>query len=311
MPHSIVERLNSAGRPVVVDGAMGTELFRRGMALDEAGWSALGASLRPDLVRSIHEDYARAGAEFHITNTFATSRHVLESIGRAEEVEAINVRAVELCRAAIARAARAPSWIVGSVSTYAHGSSRAALPPPAVLSANFGEQCRILAAAGVDALALEMLLDVDLSLIMAEAARATGLPYWLGFTCRLAPDGTVVAAGGGYRGLEDRPFDAVLRDVLARLPSGGFPIVGVMHNELPVTDRALDVVFARWSGPVVVYPNSGTYLKPGWDFSTVCSATEFVTAARRWYARGVAAVGGCCGLGPAHIAALARSLDNR
>lgn len=46
MPHSIVERLNAAGRPVVVDGAMGTELFRRGMALDEAGWSALGASSR-------------------------------------------------------------------------------------------------------------------------------------------------------------------------------------------------------------------------------------------------------------------------
>ncbi|MGH6719979.1 MAG: homocysteine S-methyltransferase family protein [Alphaproteobacteria bacterium] len=302
--------MTAPGRPVVVDGAMGTELFRRGMALDQAGWSALGVVRRPDLVRSIHEDYARAGAEVHITNTFATSRHILESIGHGDEVKAINVRAVELCREASAGRA-VPGWIAGSVSTYARGSSRAALPLPSVLQATFGEQCRILAEAGVDALALEMLLDVDLSLIMAEAAAATGLPYWLGFTCRQAPDGTVVSAAGGYRGGHDRPFADVLRDVLAGLPKGGFPIVAVMHNELDVTDGALDVVLAQWSGPIVVYPNSGIYLNPGWDFATVCSPADFVAAAGRWYARGVAAVGGCCGLGPAHIAALAESLDGR
>jgi 5-methyltetrahydrofolate--homocysteine methyltransferase len=171
------------------------------MVLDKAGWSALGALTPPDLVQAIHEDYARAGAEIHITNTFATSRHGLEAIGHADKVETINVRAVELCRAAIARAAQGRrSWIVGSISTYAHGSSRAALPPHKVLRETFAEQCRILAGAGVDALALEMLLDIDLSLIMAEAAAATRLPYWLGFTCRLATDGTIVAAGAGATG---------------------------------------------------------------------------------------------------------------
>ena len=312
MTSELFARLSEPGRPVIIDGAMGTELYRRGMMLDQAGWSALGALTHTDLVEAIHADYALAGAEIHITNTFATGRHVLEPIGQSDQVDEINTRAVELCRSAVKGAAPdRRHWIVGSVSTYAHGSSRAALPPLDVLRQTFAEQCALLAEAGVDGFALEMLLDVELTLVMAECAAATGLPYWLGFTCEVAPDGTIICRGGGYRGGRDRRFAEVLRAVLAGLPKGGSPMLAVMHNEIEVTDRALDVVVEAWRGPVVVYPNSGTYLNPGWDFSTVCSEADFVEAAQRWLDRGVAAVGGCCGLGPTHIAALANALGRR
>jgi homocysteine S-methyltransferase len=98
--------------------------------------------------------------------------------------------------------------------------------------------------------------------------------------------------------------------VLDRMPAGADVMVGVMHCDLDVTDAALDVVARRFDGPVVVYPNSGIYEMPHWRFDTVCAPEEFVEHALRWIDGGAVIVGGCCGVGPEHIAALADRLSS-
>lgn len=297
-------------RPIVLDGAMGTELDRRGMPLVGGAWSAHAALTHPDLVRAIHADYARAGAEIHLTSTFAANRHVLALIGEGDRVGAANRTAVTLCREAIESAGvDRPQWIAGAVSTYAKGSDRSTLPPPDRFGANIAEQGDALAESGVVLFALEMLFDAEYSIAMIEALAPLGLPLWLGFTCKLNKEGEVVADGGGYRGKAAITFDRVLPDVLAAVPNGAEVLVSVMHNELDETDQALDIVARHWAGPVVVYPNSGRYGHPRWDFDTVCAPAEFADAAERWAARGVRVIGGCCGLGPAHIAALVERLN--
>ena len=101
-----------SGEVIILDGATGTEIARLGAPMDSAAWCGVVNKTHPDLVRQVHENYLRAGADVIIANTFATCRHVLAGADLADETVAINTRAVELAREArdnVAPAARSPS----------------------------------------------------------------------------------------------------------------------------------------------------------------------------------------------------------
>ena len=82
---SVMERV-AAGELVVIDGGTGTEIQRRGGAMDDATWCAEANLQRPDLVREVHRAYLEAGAELIIANTFATSPLLFATLGRDDEV---------------------------------------------------------------------------------------------------------------------------------------------------------------------------------------------------------------------------------
>ena len=86
------------GGTLLLDGGTGTELRRRGMALSGAAWSALASLTHYELLRTIHSDYIAAGADVITTNTFATTRFVLEAAGHRDEFALINARAVAAAR---------------------------------------------------------------------------------------------------------------------------------------------------------------------------------------------------------------------
>ena len=241
------ERL-ARGDVVILDGGTGTELERRGVPMDGQAWSATANLTHPDVVRSVHEDYIRAGADVVITNTFATARCNLEAAGLGERVAEVNRRAVELAREARDRAAGARDvWVAGSMSTMAPGAEPARRPSVARLSAMLGEQADILARAGVDLIVLEMMRDVDYARGAVDVARATGLPVWVGFSCRRAADGTVLMFGGVR---DDLRFEDVIAPVMAR----GGSLLGVMHSEIGDTGPALEVAKRLWKGPFAAYP---------------------------------------------------------
>ena len=114
---TLTERL-TVKRPVLMDGAINTELSRKGILFTTMEWLRVNLD-DPRMVADIHQDYARAGAELHIANSFASARHVLEPMGLGDDYEALNRAAVALCRAAVTQAASHPQWIAGSLSTYA------------------------------------------------------------------------------------------------------------------------------------------------------------------------------------------------
>ena len=129
---TLMERLN-AGPPLLLDGAMGTELEWRGVAMDAKAWSASGMLGDAAVLRAVHRNYREAGAQVHIVNSFALARHVLEPAGLGERVAEVNRRAVEICGAALDEAPgqetnAGAQWIAGSLSTYAPESDCAALP---------------------------------------------------------------------------------------------------------------------------------------------------------------------------------------
>jgi S-methylmethionine-dependent homocysteine/selenocysteine methylase len=298
------ERL-ARGDVVILDGATGTELERRGVPMDSQAWSATANLTHPDVVRTVHEDYIRAGADLVITNTFATARCHLEAAGLGERVVEVNRRAVELAREARDRAAAGRDvWIAASMSTMAPGAEPARRPSVLRLSEMLREQADILARAGADLLVLEMMRDVDYAAGAVDAARATGLPVWVGFSCRRAADGTVTM----FSGVRD---DLAFKDVIAPVMARGGSLLAVMHSEVSDTGPAIDVAKRHWKGPLAAYPESGHFTMPNWQFVDVMAPEAFVTHAMDWLDQGVQVLGGCCGLGPEHIRLLRERLPAR
>ncbi len=93
----LTERL-ARGEVIILDGATGTELERRGASMNAKAWSAAVLGTHPDIVRQVHEDYIRAGADIIITNTFSTSRHLLAAAGLEDQFESLNADAVRVAR---------------------------------------------------------------------------------------------------------------------------------------------------------------------------------------------------------------------
>jgi homocysteine S-methyltransferase len=290
---------------VILDGAMGTELQRRGVPMDRVAWSAAALATHPETVREAHEDYLRAGAEILTANSFGCSRHVLAPAGLGDRVAELNRRSIELAREARDRVAPAHEvWIAGSISSFVPAGEWENTPGPEEGRASYREQAELLAEAGAELLILEMMRDVEQSRQALDAAVATGLPVWVGFTGRLGPDRRTVVLRG--RDLE-RPFEEVLGPVMA----GGGSVVAVMHTDMDAVEPALDIVADRWSGPIACYPHSGEWAPPDWQFVDMIAPEDFARAAEGWVARGVQIVGGCCGIGPEYIRLLSERLRGR
>ena len=288
------------GEVVILDGATGSELQRRGVPMDPVAWSGPCVLEHGEALRGVHEDYIRAGAEVIMTNTFSTARHMLEPAGYGAEVAEINRRAVALALEARDRVAGREVAVAGSIANFVADERDPHWLSPDILRATFEEQAQLLAEAGVELIVLEMLQKAEMAAIATEAAVATGLPVWAGLSCRRPHD------GGELRAFDypERSFEEVVRAV------AGQPVaaVTVMHSELPDTGPGLELVRRHWAGVTGAYPNSGYFARPNWVFVEQTSPDELLTAARGWVATGAQLIGGCCGLGPRHVEALAAQL---
>ena len=298
MSESIDARL-ARGEIVLLDGAMGTELQRRGVPMDDIAWSGAAVLSHPDIVREIHIDYIRAGARVIITNTFGSTRQMLGPAGYGDQVEAVHRDAVQLAVEARDQAGVANVLIAGSISTEPPGFDRDAfLSPEAELEA-YREAAGLLADAGVDLIALEMIVETRHAQRAIQAVQETGLPFWLGIGCKRSNDGRIVSFDR-----QDIDFSDMLDELLPLKPD----VVNIMHSEIRAIPEALAQLKARWDGPIGVYPESGYFTKPHWNFVDVIPPLELAREAAQWVAEGVGLVGGCCGLGPPHIEALNREI---
>ena len=297
---ALQQRLDG-GEVVILDGAMGTELERRGVPMDTVAWDAAALLTHPDTVREVHEDYIRAGADVIITNTFATARHVLEPAGMGERFRELNIRAVALAKEARENAADGVVFVAGSISTMSAYDDHSYEPRAERARANYREQAEVLAESGVDVIALEMMRDIEQTTYALEAAVTVGLPVWLGFSCKTTDEGTVVLWDG------DHP----LTEALERLLPLGASLVSIMHTLTEDTPPALQVVIEHWAGPLGAYPHSGEFIMPNWQFVDMISPEDFAAEARRWSEMGARLIGGCCGIGPEHIRLLKERLPAR
>jgi len=296
----IAERFSDP-RPVILDGAVSTELQRMGVPMSVDTWSGLAAVTHPDVLRELHVRYLQAGAEVIIANTYATAPQHVAAAGFGDRAREINLRSAELALEAREAAADGPTWVAGSLSLMAPGFRSANRQAPLEHAEGLRRQAEWLTEAGVDLLVLEMLRDIEWSSAAVDAALSVGLPVWSGFSCVVDDSGTVMTQGTVG---EPVPLDDALRAVAGR----GESLVAVMHSEIGDTGPGLDCARRSCEAPLGAWPNCGTIEPPDWQFTGVPTPETFAETAARWVEDGVKVIGGCCGLGPEHIRAVADRL---
>ncbi|XXY45509.1 homocysteine S-methyltransferase family protein [Sorangium sp. So ce269] len=277
---------------VVLDGPLGTELAARGIETPAPLWSAAALldARGCDAVRAIHRDYARAGATVHTANTFRTRRR---QAGAAwAELAA---RAVSLAREAL-RDVGSRHRIAGSIAPL-EDCYRPDLSPAGARQEH-RELAQALAAAGVDVLLCETFPHVGEALVALEEAVATGVEAWVSFTA--GPDADL---------LSPEDIGVAAREAAARGARA------VLVNCTPAT-RTLAYVerLAACGVPFGAYANAGAASEGlGWrggQGSSASTSARYADLARRWLEAGATLVGGCCGTGPAHVAALRALVDD-
>lgn len=308
MSYQRLLRRLGAGEVVVLDGATGTELQRRGVPMDAAAWCGPAALEHQAELTRIHADYIAAGAEVITANTFASSRLMLSAAGFADRVEEINRRAVE---AALRARDEAPGGaqvvVAGSLShmvPMASGTAAAdprGTPPESDLAEAFAELAQILRDAGAELILLEMMYHPLRARLALEAALASGLPVWFGLSARRADDGRAVS----FLSSAERP----LEEIAGLIPATGVDAAGVMHTGADLIDAALEVVRGRFRGPLMAYPDSGFFEMPQWRFVDVIPPARFEEFCSGWIRAGVQIVGGCCGLTVDHVRAAVRARE--
>ena len=106
--------------------------------------------------------------------------------------------------------------------------------------------------------------------------------------------------------LHDGPEDSgeALRTAIEALLAEPVDVVGIMHSDTSVCAPSLEILRKLWSGPLAAYPHSGHWENPYWNFDSVIGPEHFAEEAQGWIERGAQVIGGCCGIGPEHIALL-------
>ena len=297
-----------ARRPLVIlDGALGTELQRRGADIDDPLWSAKLLLEQPELIRQVHLDYFRSGADVATTSSYQATFEAFVRRGLGEQETA------ELMRLSVRLAAQARDefW-----ADEAHREGRrkplvaASVGPYGAMLANGSEytgnyglgeaelmafhrpRLAVLAGAGADLLACETIPCLDEARAIARLlAEFPGVAAWMSFSCR--------------DGLHDSQGEPIADCVTALEGFDQIVALGVNCTAPQHIGSLIEQMHSKTRKPLLVYPNSGEQydgLHKTWHGNP--GASHFAEQARGWHARGARLIGGCCRTGPEDIAAL-------
>ena len=292
------------GEVLVLDGAIGTELERMGAPMHNEAWSAAALGSHPGLVRQLHRNYIKAGADIITTNTHASARHVLDRAGFSDKVHEWNTLAARLAlEVRDEYAGVRPVFVAGAISNLGNWRE----PDTNSLRKNYGEMVGVLADNGVDVILLETLAaDVDEVLLGVESTADSGLPVWVCMTSLVDRNSGEVMLGieESREHSEDSMRFERLDDAVRKVTSAGGSALLVMHSNLDATGPALQVCRDTYHGALGAYANAGYWQRPNWAFVDQVSPGEYADEAMNWVDMGAQIIGGCCGIGPEHIRAI-------
>jgi len=295
------KRLERSG-PVLLDGAVGTELLRRGVRTALPLWSA-HALLTPEglkVLAQLHEDYARAGAEILITNTFRTTLRALQGAGLGEQWRLVNRRAVEAARPAAESVTPRLCWVAGSIAPLEDCYRCDLVPAEETCLREHRRQIELLVELGVDLILIETMNCLREAKAALRAAADCGLDVLLSL-CPRAP---------GHL-LSGEPLEEVLPELVA---AGTPRLRGLLLN--CASPEVMEEVYPRFAALVGELPH-GLYVhlgEPedtvGWRFSEAYQPARFAAWMAQRVEEGAHFIGGCCGTTPAHIAALRQAFQS-
>ena len=285
-----VKRLLDPAQVIVFDGAMGTMLYARGVFINQC-YDELNVRA-PDLVRAVHEEYVRAGADVIETNSFGANRLKLAQYGLESQVAELNRAAAALAR----EAAGETVLVAGAV-----GPLGVRLEPYGPTSRDdacdiFAEQMTALRDGGADLFLLETFSDLD---EIEQAIRAAR---------RVEPAMPVIAQM--TIGIDGRtPYGASVEDVARTLDGWGADVIGLNCSVGPqaILD-AIECMAPLTRRKLSAQPNAGMPRDVGGRSMYMASPEYMASYARHLIQAGAKIVGGCCGTTPEHIRAMVQGV---
>ena len=269
-------------RVLVCDGAMGTQLYAKGVFINRC-FEQLNIT-HPDLVRSVHQEYLRAGADVLESNTFGANRIKLRAFGLSDQVHEINLAGARLAR----DVARADAYVAGAIGPLGVRVEPWGKTGIDEAEGYFKEQVDALIEGGVDCFMLETFRDLnEIGAAIAAIRKACDLP--------IIAQMTTEDDGNSLDGTPPEQFAPILLE-------HGAHIVGVNCSVGPAPMlETIERLSAVTTAKLSAQPNAG---KPR-DIegrNIYLSSPEYMASyARRFIASGVRIVGGCCGTTPEHI----------
>ena len=287
----------------LLDGGMGQELLRRADAEPTPLWSAQVMIDQPELVRAVHDDFIRAGADVITVNTYTATRCRLGPAGLEHDYERLQTLACELAAAARHDRADSDVKIAGCLSPYGWTYRPELAPPFDELWPQYAETAA-LQAPHVDLILCETMGSIDEARAAVRGASTTGKPVWVSWTLR--DDDSARLRSGEH-----------LADAVESL-SDLDPAAMLVNCSVP---EALTVAVATLESggvPFGAYANGFSHIVDDYEPGSVTTVlghrhdldpAMYADIALGWIDHGATIIGGCCEIGPGHIAELARRLD--
>ena len=285
----------------LLDGGMGQELLARTGATPTGLWATQVMMDHPEAVEAIHADYFAAGADIATTNTYAILRDRLAVGGVEDRFEALHAQAMGLAHAA--RAAHGSGRVACSLGPLGW-SYKAEFAPPSDVAAPLYAEIVAMNAPHVDLFILETMSGVDQARGGLMGAAATDKPVWLALSVD-DDDGTRLRSG------------EALADVLPLVGEHGAAAVLINCSRPEAVSQGL-AILADAGVPFGAYANGFTSISDSFkevhatadrlEVRRDLGPEEYADFAEAWVGMGATIIGGCCEVGPAHIAEIAQRL---
>lgn len=294
----------SERKPILLDGGMGQEIYNRGGKGGYGEWATAALYEEPQLVREIHLDYIRAGADVITTNTYGTTRSRMAAVGMEDRFEALVQTAGELAAGARAEGERGDVRVATSLPPLEASYVNEFALSYDETSAQFGEMMDLLDPY-VDIYLGETLSTSFEARAFLEAARGRGKTTWLALTL-------------GDHGATDLRGGEKLEDVIAQARDYA-PDALLINCCTPDSVGAALPILGASGLPYGGYANGFVEIPAAWDERGGVMQLEtrrdlspelYAGDVARWIEAGAAIVGGCCETGPAHIARLRQLIDS-
>jgi homocysteine S-methyltransferase len=283
---ALIRRLLDPEQVVLFDGAMGTMLYARGVYINQC-YDELNLRA-PELVRGIHEEYVRAGAEIIESNTFGANRLKLAQHGLESQVSAINIAGARIAR----EAAGEDRLVAGAIGPLGVRIEPFGPTSREEVRAIFAEQMEALLAGGADLFLLETFSDLH------EMEQAIGAARSVNASVPVVAQMTI--------GMDGRtPFGSDPETIARALDAAGADIIGLNCSVGPQAIlEAIERMARATRRKLSAQPNAGMPREIGGRSMYMASPEYMATYARHLINAGARVVGGCCGTTPEHVHAM-------
>ena len=287
------------GGVAILDGGVATELENRGVPMKDGSWSGLASIYAWDTLIETHRAYIDSGSNIITANTYASSRLMLDGTGGSDHVRTVNLKSLEAAQIAREQSGCNDVLIAGSIShalPYTRGAVGATQQPDIpneTLRTAYDEMVSIHEFGGADLILLEMLSLPARMKPLLESARKSSLPVWCGLSAKQKTHNSPITAW--------HDENVLLSKNITMVSHYNFDVLGIMHTTAELISIIIPELKKKHKGPIMVYPDSGFFKAPNWQFESVMTPLEFRHFSEIWLDQGAQIMGGCCGLGTDHI----------